>query len=359
MSDWEMKPPPQRGRGATLSPANRYQDTETVSVDDGWKTFDDAPSAVRTTLSVDSSRSIIARNQSPDIPFDRSINPYRGCEHGCIYCYARPSHAWLGLSPGLDFESRLFYKPEAADLLRSELRKRGYRPAPLALGANTDAYQPAERSLGITRTVLEVLAETRHPVTLVTKSALVERDLDLLADMARDRLVSVAISLTTLDPGLARRLEPRASTPRRRLETIAHLAAAGVPVGVMAAPVIPAVTDTELEKVLAAARGAGAVFAGYVLLRLPLEVAPMFRDWLEHHYPEKSSRILSMIQDTRGGRKNDGRFVTRMRGVGPVAHLIAQRFALASKRLGFSGSPELACHLFRPPEADSGQLDLL
>jgi len=358
MSDRAKKPPPLPGRGATISPPNRYLDTRTVAVDDGWGSAEQAPEPLRTTLTVDASRSIIAYNRSPDVPFDRSVNPYRGCEHGCIYCYARPSHAWLGLSPGLDFERHLSYKPAAAELLRQELSKPGYRPAPLALGANTDAYQPVERGLGITRGLLKALREVRHPVTLVTKSALIERDLDLLGDLARNGLVSVALSVTTLDRKLARRLEPRAAAPQRRLETLARLSAAGVPTGVMVAPVVPALTDAELEKILGAAHEAGAAFAGYVLLRLPLEVSPLFRDWLERHYPESAARVLAMVQSTREGRDNDGRFGSRMRGEGPVAGLISQRFALAVKRQGFGQAPDLRCDLFRPPDDDTGQLSL-
>ena len=321
-------------------------------------TADAEAGPLRTTLAVDSSRTLITRNDSPDVPFDRAITPYRGCEHGCVYCYARPGHAWLGLSPGLDFESRLFCKPDAAALLRRELAARAYRPAPMAVGSVTDAYQPVERSLGITSQVLTVLAEAGHPATVITKSALVARDGDILRAMAADRLAAVTVSLTTLDRPLARRLEPRAASPDRRLETIATLAAAGIPTGVLVAPVIPGLTDAELEHVLARARDAGATFAGYVLLRLPGEVAPLFRDWLARHAPEAAGRVLGLVRDARGGRDNDPRFGVRMRGEGPVADLIARRFELAHRRLGFAPAPEPDCGRFRRPAADPAQLDL-
>jgi DNA repair photolyase len=350
--------PPKQRRGATFNPANRYHETETVALDDGWDNLAEEPETLLTSLSVDASRSILSRNDSPDIPFDRSINPYRGCEHGCIYCYARPSHAWLGLSPGLDFESRLFYKPDAAKLLRRELGRRGYTPSPVALGANTDAYQPAERRLAITRTILEVLAETRHPVTIITKSALVERDQDLLTDMAGDRLATVHVSLTTLDAGLARTLEPRAASPLRRLRAITALAEAGIPVGVMLAPVIPGLTDAHMERILSAARDAGATFAGYTLLRLPGEVSSLFRDWLSHHHPEKAARVMGILRDTRNGEDNDARFGRRMVGRGPFAEMLGRRFTLACKRLGYGSPPELVCDRFHPPTATRAQMEL-
>jgi DNA repair photolyase len=358
MSRRSLPPAVRRGRGAVSNPDNRYEARAHEPFDDGWSDQDPAAEALRTELSVDASRGVIARNDSPDIPFDRSINPYRGCEHGCVYCYARPTHAWLGLSPGLDFETRLLYKPRAAELLRRELGRRGYRCAPIALGVNTDAYQPAERRLGLTRAVLEVLAEHRHPVTLITKSALIERDLDILAAMARRDLVHASVSVTTLDAGLARRLEPRAAAPRRRLETLARLADAGVPTGVMVAPVIPALTDPELEHILEQARRAGARDAGYVLLRLPHEVEGMFAQWLEAHYPDMSARVLNRVRDTRGGRMNDPRFGSRMRGSGAYAGLIAQRFRLARRRLGFEALPDLDVSGFCPPGGDDGQMEL-
>jgi DNA repair photolyase len=347
-----------RGRGAPSNPANRYDQHHYEPFDDGWEDPDPQPAGIVTSLTPDTSRSIIARNDSPDLPFDRSINPYRGCEHGCVYCYARPSHAWLGLSPGLDFESRLFYKPHAAELLRRELARPGYRPAPIALGANTDAWQPAERRLGLTRALLKVLSEHRHPLTLVTKSALIERDLDLLTELAETGLVHARISLTTLDRDLARRMEPRAATPARRLETLRRLVEAGIPSGVMVAPVIPVLTDAELETLLGAARDAGALEADYVLLRLPFEVEPLFGEWLDTHVPAMAKRVLSQLRDSRGGRLNDPRFGSRMRGQGPYAELIGRRFHLAHRRLGFPGLPELDGSAFRPLKAHGRQLSL-
>src|SRR6267154_3017126 len=271
-----------RGRGAQSNASGRFGAEARVAFDDGWQSLEELP-PFKTTVSIDTSRKVIARNDSPDIGFDRSINPYRGCEHGCIYCYARPSHAYLGLSPGLDFESRLFYKPQAAALLAAELRKKGYSCKPLALGSNTDPYQPVERGLGVTRSILEVLRDFRHPVTIVSKSALIQRDIDILTEMAKDRLAIVTISVTTLDRMLARRMEPRASTPERRLETIAALYAAGIPTGVLTAPMIPALNDSEMEAILERARAAGAASAGYTLLRLPLELKSHFKEWLEEH----------------------------------------------------------------------------
>ncbi len=344
-----------RGRGAGVNPPNRFAATRTEAVDDGWQ--QDPLPPLPTTLAWDASRTVIARNDSPDIPFDRSINPYRGCEHGCIYCYARPGHAWLGHSPGLDFETRLYAKAGAAARLEEELSTRGYRCAPIALGSYTDVYQPVERTQKVTRSLLEVLARCRHPVTLVTKSALLERDLDLLADMAARGLVSVRLSLATLQPELARRLEPRAASPARRLATIARLREAGVPVGVLVAPVIPVLTDPEMEKVLAAARDAGAEEADYVLLRLPMEVAGLFRDWLASHYPGQAARVMARVQDTRGGQDDDPRFGRRMVGAGLYAELLAKRFRVAATRLGFRVLPPLRTDLFRRPER-GGQLSL-
>ena len=358
MTDRPVKKPPPRGRGAGCNPPNRYTGTLTIDVDDGWGSADAGPEPSRTSLTIDTSRRIISWNDSPDVPFDRAVNPYRGCEHGCSYCYARPTHAWLGLSPGLDFESRLLYKPDAAELLQQELAARAYRAAPMALGSVTDAYQPVERHLGITREVIRVLAETGHPATVVTKSSLVARDADILGGMAAARLAAVLISLTTLDRGLARRLEPRAAAPERRLETLATLAQAGIPTGVLVAPIIPGLTDAGLEGILAAARDAGATFAGYTLVRLPLEVGALFREWLERVYPEKARRVMGLIQSTRSGRDNDPRFGSRMRGEGPVADLVAQRFTLAKKRLGFADFPALDCGLFRRPAVDPAQMDL-
>jgi len=310
---------------------------------------------------MDASRTIVVRNQSPDIPFDRSINPYRGCEHGCIYCYARPTHAWLGLSPGLDFESKLSYKPDAAALLERELAKPGYDPAVIVLGSNTDPYQPAERRLGITRKILEVLRGCRHPVAITTKSAGVLRDLDLLADMARSGLAAVQVSVTTLDRDLARRLEPRAPSPQRRLEAVRTLVDAGVPVGVLVSPVIPGLTDSDLEGVLEAAANAGASRAGSLLIRLPLEVKELFQEWLQAHYPERAGKVLSLIRQCREGKLNDSEFGLRFTGSGPVAVLLRKRFDLAAARLGLlrqDAGWDLATDLFRPPIPPGGQLPL-
>lgn len=347
-----------RGRGSATQPDSRFLDWQREREDDGWPQ-DDAPPAPKTQLLIDTARSVITYNTSPDIPFDRSINPYRGCEHGCVYCFARPSHAWLGLSPGLDFETRLFWKPDAAALLEEELAHPRYRPAPIALGVNTDAWQPVERHLGLTRQILAVLARHRHPVSLITKAALIERDVDLLEEMARQGLVTVMISITTLQPDLARRLEPRAASPARRLATIRRLAAAGIPVGVMFAPLIPALNDHELEAVLGAAREAGAHSAGSVLLRLPHELKDLFADWLARHAPDRASHVMSLLGQMRGGRANDPRFGSRMRGEGQFAALNAQRLALARRRLGLDqGLPPLRCDLFAPPPRPGQQGDL-
>jgi len=344
-----LRPGARKGRGACSNPAGRYEPWAVEPADDGWP-VDEPDPAPRTTVEWDRARSVIARNGSPDVPFDRSVNPYRGCEHGCIYCYARPSHARLGLSPGLDFETRLYAKADAARLLREALARPGYRCAPIALGANTDPYQPVERRLRITRAILEVLAECRHPVMVTTKSAAVERDLDLLADMAREGLAEVAISVGTLDPGLARRLEPRATAPARRIEAIRRLSAAGVPVRVLCAPVIPALNDHELERVLAAAAEAGARAAGYVLLRLPGEVRGLFEEWLAVHYPDRARRVLNALRAARGGHLSDARFGRRMTGEGEYARLLARRFALAARRHGLDGGlPPLDATRFRPP----------
>ena len=352
---------PRKGRGAQSNDSGRFEPLRREAFDDGWGGDGDAPPPLATTLSVDATRTIIARNDSPDIGFDRSINPYRGCEHGCIYCYARPSHAYLGLSPGLDFEIRIFYKPQAAALLAAELRKPGYSCRPMALGSNTDPYQPAERRLGVTRAVLEVLRDFRHPVTIVTKSALVQRDLDILGEMAAEGLAVVTISLTTLDRALARRMEPRAATPARRLETIAALAEAGVPVGVLAAPMIPRLNDSELEAILEAARQAGARAAGYTMLRLPLELKALFKEWLLSHFPDKAQHVLSLVAQSHGGRLYDSAWGTRMRGTGPYAEMIGARFGRACRRLGLA--PRMPFSLdasrFRPPPRKGDQLSLL
>ena len=351
---------PRKGRGAVSNRSGRFEALAGEPVDDGWGTAEEDPPPLRTTLTVDSARSIIARNTSPDIPFDQSINPYRGCEHGCVYCFARPTHAFLGLSPGLDFETRLFYKPDAAALLEAELRHPRYRPKLIAMGTNTDPYQPAERELGLTRAILEVLARFNHPVGIVTKSALVLRDLDVLAPMARKGLAQVFLSVTTLDRGLARALEPRAATPPRRLDAIAQLSAAGVPTGVMAAPMIPALNDHELEAILAAAAEAGAASASYILLRLPLEIKDLFAEWLHTHVPDRAERVLSLIRQTRDGALYRLEFGTRMRGSGAVADLLAARFRTASRRLGLDrGRSGLDTAQFAVPPAEGDQLRLL
>ena len=358
---------PERGRGATFNPQNRFRREGREAYDDGWPAPAEAampdaePARLRTTVTIQPARTLIAHNASPDIPFTQSINPYQGCEHGCIYCYARPTHAYHDLSPGLDFETRLFAKPNAPTLLRAELAKRGYRCDPIALGTNTDPYQPIEREWRITRGILEVLAEHEHPFTIVTKSALVERDLDLIAPMAAKNMARVYISITTLDKELARSLEPRAATPPRRLQAILALSGAGVPVGVLAAPVIPQLNDRDLEGILEAAAANGARHAGWIMLRLPLEVAPLFRDWLDAHYPLRAEHVMSVLRQLRGGRDYDARFSARMRGTGPFAELIEKRFALACRRLRLNRDREpLDTSRFRPPApAGPRQLDLL
>ena len=348
-----------KGRGATINPPGRFATASVGRLDDGWY-HDSVPDSIATEVRPEAARSIISRNESPDIPFSQSINPYRGCEHGCVYCYARPSHAYLDLSPGIDFETRLFYKADAARLLRAELARPGYRCQPIMLGANTDPYQPVEKRLRVTREILEVLLQTLHPVTVITKGTLVLRDLDLLQSLAALNLVRVTVSLTTLDVELKRTLEPRAASPQARLRVISTLAQAGVPVGVLTAPLIPAVNDAELEQLLKAAAAAGASSAGYVLLRLPHEVKDLFRAWLEQHLPLRAAHVMSLVQQARGGRDNDPHFGSRMRGAGPWAELLGARFELAAKRLGLSQerNPQLDTTRFVPPR-DSGQLELL
>lgn len=353
--------PPHKGRGAGINPDGRFEDQTRIPFDDGWGDAgeDDAP-ALKTTVTIEHAKSIISRNTSPDVPFTQSINPYRGCEHGCIYCYARPTHAYLNLSPGIDFETRLFAKTNAAELLRAELAGARYRCATIALGANTDPYQPVEREYGITRDLIKVLAACNHPLNIVTKNALVERDIDLLAPMAQKNLVRVYLSINNRDHALARRLEPRCSAPARRFQTIARLAAAGIPAGVLVAPVIPFLTDHEIEPVLAAAAAAGASSAGYVLMRLPLEVKDLFRDWLAVHYPLKADHVMSRVQQMRGGRDNDAAFGARMRGQGELALLLQQRFEIACRRHGLpigERGAALEHSLFRAPRPD-GQLGL-
>ncbi len=351
--------PPPAGRGAVANVPHRFERCRLSPFDDGWGSLDEPAPKLRTVVTAEAARTILTGNDSPDIPFERSINPYKGCEHGCIYCFARPTHAYLGLSPGLDFESRIFSKTNAAALLRETLRKHGYRCRALALGANTDPYQPIERQQRITRAILEVLSEFRHPVSIVTKSNLVLRDVDLLAPMAGSSLAAVFVSITTLERTLARRMEPRAPTPQRRLEAVRELARAGVPVGVLASPMIPGLNDHELERILESAAEAGATSAGYLALRLPHELKQLFVDWLEAHYPTRARKILARIREMRGGRLNDPRFGSRMRGEGPYAELLRRRFSVCARRLGFASERiRLDETKFRvPPQSgDQGRL---
>ncbi len=353
-----VAPERRRGRAANINPSGRFETHQRLDLDDGWRILDDLP-PFRTEIIHEKPRTLIARNESPDIAFERSINPYRGCEHGCVYCFARPSHAYLGLSPGLDFESRLFVKDGAAEALRREFSAPGYQPKILAIGTNTDPYQPIEREHRVMRGILEVLSETSHPVAIVTKSALVLRDLDLLAPMAEKGLVKVALSVTTLDRDLARAMEPRAATPSRRLEAIEKLSQAGVPTAVMVAPVIPAVTDHEIEAILARAHAHGAREAGYILLRLPLETRDLFANWLLEHFPDKYRKVLALLRSTREGKLYDSAWGKRMTGTGPYAWMIGRRFQLASERLGFGKAKiRLRTDLFTPPERGERQLSL-
>lgn len=347
------------GRGALSNASSRYRRQTYVGLNDGWFTGEESLAPLRTEVIRDVSRTIITRNNSPDISFNQSINPYRGCEHGCVYCFARPTHAYLGLSPGLDFETKLFAKPDAAKLLRAELSKPSYVPEVIAIGTNTDPYQPIEREYRVMRSILEVLAEFRHPVGIVTKSALIARDIDLLAPMAEQGLVKVALSVTTLDRTLARAMEPRAATPPKRLETIRLLSEAGIPVGVMTAPIIPALNDGEMESILSEARDAGATEAGYVLLRLPLEIKDLFREWLEVHAPDRAKHVLSLMKSMRGGKDYDSNWGARLKGDGPYAKLIARRFQLATRRLGINRNRlELDITKFRRPQRAVSQLAL-
>ncbi len=345
------------GRGAGSNAAGRFEATRVEVVDDGWGSLDEALPEFATVVQPEPARSIISRNESPDLPFSQSINPYRGCEHGCIYCYARPSHAYLGLSPGLDFETRLFYKQDAARLLERELGAPGYRCSPITIGANTDPYQPIEREYRVTRSIIEVLAKCRHPFSLITKSTMIERDIDLLAPLARERLVETFVSVTTLEDELKRTLEPRTASPAARLRTIRRLSEAGVPVGVLVAPVIPVLTDSQVERILQAAAAAGAGSAGYVLLRLPYELKELFREWLEQHEPLKAKHVMSRLQAMRDGRDNDSRWGRRQRGQGVYAQLLAQRFAAACTRHGLNQRQRFAHNLeaFRPPGAGPRQ----
>ncbi|MBA4143819.1 MAG: PA0069 family radical SAM protein [Nitrosospira sp.] len=366
-----------KGRGAVSNLQGRHEILIREDIDDGWSNpetgsgqrdseigtrTDSDPErngepVWKTQITEEQAKSILSRNQSPDVPFSVSLNPYRGCEHGCIYCFARPTHSYLGLSPGLDFESRIFAKINAPELLRRELAKASYVPEPIALGVNTDAYQPCERELGLTRRVLEVLRECEHPVALITKSSLIERDIDLLAEMASRRQAMAAVTITTLDPTVARTLEPRATAPARRLRTIRALTDAGIPVGVSVAPVIPFVTEPDLERILAAAAEAGAISAGYVMLRLPWEVSPLFRQWLEAHFPDRAERVMNRVRDMRGGKDYDSNFGKRMHGEGIWADLIRQRFEKTAARLGIGMEPSRFSGLdtshFRPPSTAS------
>lgn len=362
------KPPPtvhtvqadtRRGRGAASKSAGRFERFQTEVFDDGWDTVDEEPPPLHTTVQADTARSIITYNQSPDIHFDRSINPYRGCEHGCVYCFARPTHAYLGLSPGLDFESRLFAKFDAPELLTQELRKKGYQPAMIALGVNTDCYQPIEREHRITRRLLEVLSAFNHPVSIITKSQLIQRDLDILSDMARRQLVMAAVSITSLDRDMARRMEPRAAAPPRRLATLEALNKAGVPTTIMTAPLIPGLNDHEIDALLQAAHDVGTRRAGYVLLRMPFEIKDLFRDWLAENFPDRAKKVINLIRGTRGGKDYDSEFFTRGKGKGPYAELIGQRFRAACRRLDMNRAPHPAdFSKFSPPPAPGDQLRL-
>jgi DNA repair photolyase len=347
-----------RGRGTASNASGRYEPVARVAFDDGWQGLEQLP-PFKTTVTADATRKIITRNDSPDISFDRSINPYRGCEHGCIYCFARPTHAYLGLSPGLDFESKLFMKPNAPELLERELSAPDYSPKTIAIGTNTDPYQPIERRYQIMRRILEVLDRAGHPVGIVTKSALVLRDLDILTRMAKRDLVKVALSVTTLDPKLARVMEPRASTPARRLGALRELIKAGVPTSALVAPVIPAINDAEIERILEALAETGVRHAGYVLLRLPLELKDLFREWLIENFPDRYRHVINLIRETRGGKDYDSSWGKRMTGSGPVAWMIGRRFEVACQRLGFNlTSVKTTTEHFRPPRPATEQFDL-
>jgi DNA repair photolyase len=373
-----MLPPPslkaQKGRGAVTNMQGRFEVNARLAYDDGWDREEEEARPIKTQVTDEICKSILSRNASPDLPFSVSLNPYRGCEHGCIYCFARPTHSYLGLSPGMEFESKIFAKVNAPEMLRKELARAGYQPESIALGVNTDAYQPCEREYKLTRRVLEVLQECQHPVGLITKSSLIERDIDILAPMAAKRQAGVAITLTTLDPAIARTLEPRAASPARRLRTIRTLTDAGIPVAVSIAPIIPFITEPDIERIMEAVKEAGAVSAHYTVLRLPWEVAPLFREWLEAHFPERAQRVMNRVREMRGGKDYDSDFATRMKGEGVWAELIRQRVKIASERLGLPGPAPRFLHmdatqfsrpLVVPPlgarakaAADAGQLDL-
>jgi DNA repair photolyase len=353
---------PFKGRGALSNPPVRFESTLVERTDDGWHLEEEEErTALPQTVLPDRAKSVITTNNSPDVGFDQSINPYRGCSHGCVYCFARPTHAYLGLSPGLDFETRLFYKDNAVQLLRAELSKRNYVCKTIALGINTDGWQPLEKQMQVTRSLLTVLAECRHPLSIVTKSALIVRDLDLLQDLARDGLVSVMVSITSLDNDIKRTLEPRTASPQARLKVIESLSSVGVPVGVMVAPVIPSLTDHEMEHILEAAKNAGASSAAYTLLRLPHEVKDLFREWLAAHYPDRAQHVMSLINQSRGGKDYQAEFGTRMVGTGVFAQLLRKRFEVAKRKLGFEDAEhreDLRTDLFRPPLVNQGQMTL-
>ena len=364
----------QKGRGAVSNMQGRYELNAREPYDDGWEREEEEAGPWKTHVTEEICKSILSRNASPDLPFGVSLNPYRGCEHGCIYCFARPTHSYLGLSPGMDFESKIFAKVNAPEMLRRELAKPSYEPQSIALGVNTDAYQPCERELKLTRRVLEVLQECQHPVGLITKNSLIERDIDILAAMAEKRQAGVAITLTTLDPAIARTLEPRAAAPARRLRTIRTLTDAGIPVAVSVAPIIPFVTEPDIERILEAVKEAGAVSAHYTVLRLPWEVAPLFKEWLQAHFPERAQRVMNRVREMRGGKDYDSDFGTRMKGEGVWAELIRQRFKIATERLGLTGhgtrfhsmdASQFTRPLVVPPlgarakaAADAGQMNL-
>jgi DNA repair photolyase len=352
-------PLPIRGRGARSNATGRFNARQREAFDDGWGEDDAAPKQLTTTVSAENARTIIARNDSPDIGFDRSINPYRGCEHGCIYCYARPTHAYYGLSPGLDFESKLFFKPQAELLLAKELSKPGYEVKPIHIGGNTDVYQPQERLLGLTRRILQTMQAFNHPLSIITKSALIVRDADILGPMGKAGLARASVSITSLDRKLARSMEPRAATPEKRFEAVSRLTDAGCPTSVNFAPVIPGLNDHELEAVLERAKAAGAIGTHYTVLRLPLEIKDLFKEWLDTDHPDRARRVMSLVRQMRGGKDYDAQWGQRMKGTGPVADLIRNRFLLARKKLGFEGARvPLDCSQFRVPPQPGDQLKL-